>query len=76
MELRKAFIGRAMRQSSVQALPMRVEPLKIEPKEWGDNALRGILQWRELEKIEMNFSTQRNGTLYRFEKISHMYQEA
>jgi hypothetical protein len=45
MELQKAFIGRAMRQSSVQArLPMRAEPSKIEPEEWGGNAPRVILQ--------------------------------
>ncbi len=40
MEPQGTFINRAMKQPSVQMrLPMRVEPSKVEPKGWGDNAI-------------------------------------
>ncbi len=40
MEPQGTFINRAMKQLNVQVrLPMRVEPSKVEPKGWGDNAI-------------------------------------
>ncbi len=40
MAPQETFINRAMKQPNVQVrLPMRVEPSKVEPKGWGDNAI-------------------------------------
>jgi hypothetical protein len=40
MKPHETFTNRAMKRPSVRTrLPMRVEPSKVEPKGWGDNAL-------------------------------------
>jgi hypothetical protein len=65
MEPWETFTGKVMKQSNVQMrLLMRAKPSEVEPKGRGH------------EKIDMKLSTQRHGTLYKYEEISHMYQEA
>jgi hypothetical protein len=57
---------------------MRVEPLEVKLKGWGDNAFKGTLanlQEKERERLEISLSTQRHGTLYKYEEILHTYQE-
>jgi hypothetical protein len=59
-------------------LPSKVEPPKVKLEGWGNNALKVTLtnlQRKERERINMNLSAQRHGTLYRFEEILHTYQE-
>jgi hypothetical protein len=51
---------------------MKVEPPKVEPEGWEDNAFEvtpADLQRKEQERIEMNLSTQRHGILYKFKEI-------
>jgi hypothetical protein len=79
MEPHETFIGRAMRLFNVQArLPMRVEPLEVEPKGWGDNAIKVIpidLQHMGHRRTKMNLATQRHGNLYRFKEILFTHLE-
>jgi hypothetical protein len=79
MEPREGFISIAMKQPNVQVRPpMRAEPLKVEPKEWGDNAIKvtlANLQHKERGRTYMNLSTQIHGNLHKFEEILHMHQE-
>jgi hypothetical protein len=55
---------------------MKVEPPKVEPKGWGDNAFEvtpADLQRKEQEITEMSLSTQRHGVLYKSEEILYTY---
>jgi hypothetical protein len=41
MEPHEAFTSTTMKRPSVQTrLPLKIEPLEVEPEGWGDNALR------------------------------------
>jgi hypothetical protein len=51
---------------------MKAKLLEVELEGWGDNAPKVTptnLQRKEHEKVEMNLSTQRHGTLYIYEEI-------
>ncbi len=51
---------------------MRAEPLEVDLKGWGDNAIMLTLvdlQRRVWEITEMRLSTQRHGNLYKFEEV-------
>jgi hypothetical protein len=62
MESQKAFTSRTMKRPNIlERLLLKVGPSKVEPKGWGNNAIRGILmdpQQRVQERMEMSMSSQ------------------
>ncbi len=79
MESWKAFTSRAMKRPNIlERLSLKVGPSKVEPKGWGDNAIKVIpmdSQQKVQERMEMSLSSQIQGKFYKSKEVLCVHEE-